>query len=54
MEQLVEKSGLDLDRSALRRKLLNVKDPIPMKTDECEALAQALEVNLVVVWEDSE
>ena len=52
MEELLEKSGLDLDRSALRRKLLDVKDPIPMKTEECEALAQALDVTLVVVPED--
>lgn len=52
MEQLVEKSGLDIDRSALRRKLLDVKDPIPMKTSECEALARALDVTLVVVPED--
>lgn len=52
MEQLVEKSGLDIDRSALRRKLLDVKDPIPMKTGEAEALARALDVTLVVVPED--
>jgi len=49
MEQLVDKSGLDLDRSSLRRKLLDVKDPVPMKTNEAEALARALEVTLVVV-----
>lgn len=52
MEELLAKSGLDLDRSALRRKLLDVKDPIPMKTEEAEALAQALDVTLVVVPED--
>lgn len=51
MEQLLARSGLDLDRSALRRKLLDVKDPIPMKTDEAEALAQALDVTLVVMPE---
>jgi len=51
MEQLVERSGLDIDRSSLRRKLLDVKDPIPMKTAECEALAQALGVTLVVMPE---
>lgn len=52
MEQLVDKSGLDLDRSSLRRKLLDVKDPVPMKTREAEALARALDVTLVVLPED--
>jgi hypothetical protein len=49
MEHLLGQSGLDLDRSSLRRKLLDVDDPIPMKTDEAEALARALDVTLVVV-----
>ena len=52
MEQLVEKSGIDIDRSSLRRKLLDVKDPIPMKTHEAEILAHALGVTLVVLPED--
>jgi len=52
MEELVERSGLEIDRSALRRKILDVKDPIPMKTDEAEALARALDVTLVVVPDD--
>lgn len=51
MEELVDRSGLRLDRSTLRRKLLDVKDPVPMKTEEAEALAQALGVTLVVVPE---
>lgn len=51
MEQLLAKSGLELDRSSLRRKLLDVKDPVPMKTYEAEALARALDVTLVVVPE---
>lgn len=51
MEKLVDESGLDLDRSSLRRKLLDVKDPIPMRTEECEALARALDVTLVVLPE---
>lgn len=49
MDELRARAGLDIDRSSLRRKLLDVKDPIPMKTEECEALANALEVTLVVV-----
>lgn len=53
MEQLVDKSGLDLDRSSLRRKLLDVKDPVPMRTNEAEALARALEVTLVVMPEET-
>ena len=52
MDRLLRVSGLDLDRSALRRKLLDVKDPIPMKTEECEALAHALGVTLVVLPDD--
>lgn len=51
MDELLKRSGLDIDRSSLRRKLLDVKDPIPMKTEECEALAAALEVTLVVLPE---
>lgn len=53
MDKLVEKSGLDIDRSALRRKILDVKDPIPMKTDEAEALARALDVTLVVIGDEA-
>lgn len=52
MERLLDESGLSLDRSSLRRKLLDVKDPIPMKTEECEALARALDVTLVVIGDD--
>lgn len=48
MEELLARSGLDLDRSSLRRKLLDVKDPIPMKTEEAESLAVALGV--VLAW----
>ncbi len=51
MELLLVKSGLHIDRSSLRRKLLDVGDPIAMKTDEAEALALALDVTLVVVPE---
>lgn len=54
MEQLLKRSGLQLDRSSLRRKLLDVKDPVPMKTEEAEALANALEVTLVVVPAEEE
>lgn len=49
MDELLARSGLDLDRSSLRRKLLDVKDPIAMKTDECEVLARTLDVTLVVL-----
>lgn len=49
MDELLDKSGLGIDRSSLRRKLLDVKDPIPMKTEEAEALAVALDVTLVVL-----
>ena len=49
MEELVQRSGLEIDRSTLRRKLLDVKDPVPMKTEEAEALARALDVTLVVL-----
>ena len=52
MDRLLRESGLKLDRSSLRRKLLEVDDPIPMKTEECEALAHALDVTLVVLPED--
>lgn len=54
MEELVTKSGLRLDRSTLRRKLLvdewSTDDRnVPMRTSEAEALAQALGVTLVVL-----
>ncbi len=52
MDDLLEKSGLDIDRSSLRRKLLDVKDPIPMKTEEAEAIARALDHTLVWVPEE--
>lgn len=54
MEKLVERSGLDIDRSTLRRKILDVKDPVAMKTAEAEALAHALGVTLVVLPDDDE
>lgn len=49
MEELAKRSGLDIDRSTLRRKILDVKDPVAMKTAEAEALAHALGVTLVVL-----
>jgi hypothetical protein len=54
MDELLVRSGLDIDRSTLRRKLIvdrNSKTDrnVPMRTDEAEALAQALGVTLVVV-----
>lgn len=54
MEELVQRSGLHLDRSTLRRKLLVDEDSkddrnVPMRTSEAEALAQALGVTLVVL-----
>lgn len=52
MEELVQRSGLDLDRSTLRRKILDVRDPVPMRTEEAEALAHALGVTLVVLPDD--
>jgi hypothetical protein len=52
MEKLLDESGLDLDRSSLRRKLLDVKDAVPMRTHEAEALARALDVTLVVLPDD--
>jgi hypothetical protein len=54
MEELLTRSGLAIDRSSLRRKLLDVKDPIPMKTEECEALASALDATLAVVPDEGE
>lgn len=54
MDELLAKSALELDRSSLRRKLLDVKDPIPMKTEEAEALARALGIPLVVVVDNQE
>lgn len=58
MEELLEKSGLDIDRSSLRRKLLVAEGSkndrsIPMKTEECEALAQALGITLVVLPDEA-
>lgn len=57
MDELLVRSGLNIDRSSLRRKLLVDADgkkdrAIPMKTEECEALARALDVTLVVVPDD--
>jgi len=57
MDELLEQSGLDLDRSTLRRKLLvdegsKTDRHVPMRTSEAEALAKALGVTLVVVPED--
>lgn len=54
MEELVQRSGLRLDRSTLRRKLLVEEDStddrnVPMRTGEAEALAHALGVTLVVL-----
>lgn len=54
MEHLLVESGLSIDRSSLRRKLLDVDDPIPMKTEEAEALARALDVTLVVLPEETD
>jgi len=51
MDELLERSGLDLDRSSLRRKIMDVPDPIAMKTEEAEALADALGATLVHVPE---
>lgn len=52
MNELLVKSGLDVDRSSLRRKLLDVDDPIPMKTEECQVLAATLGVTLVWVADE--
>lgn len=52
MDELLERTGLDLDRSSLRRKLLDVPDPIPMRTEEAEAIAAALDVT--IAWASDE
>ncbi len=52
MVELAARSGLDIDRSSLRRKLLKVDDPIPMKTEEAQAIAAALGVTLVWVADE--
>jgi hypothetical protein len=59
MDELLERSGLEIDRSTLRRKLLVDKNSktdrnVPMRTDEAEALAHALGVTLVVLPEDED
>jgi hypothetical protein len=58
MDELLERSGLEIDRSSLRRKLLVDADSrqdrsIPMRTEECEALARALGVTLVVLPDEA-
>ena len=50
MQQLLEKSGLHIDRSSLYRKLYPPKGRrvlVPATTAECEALAKALGITLV-------
>lgn len=44
VQQLLEKSGLPLERSTLQRKL---SGDVPTTTDEIEALAKALDYTLV-------
>ena len=44
VQQLLEKSGLPLDRSSLHRKL---NGDVATTASECEALAKALEITLV-------
>lgn len=44
--QLLERSGLRLERSTLARKLAGA---VPTTTEECEAMARALDVTLVVL-----
>lgn len=44
MQQLLERSGLKLDRSVLQRKLCG---KVPATSAECEALARALSITLV-------
>lgn len=44
VQQLLEKSGLELDRSTLQRKLTG---EVPTTDFECEALARALKIQLV-------
>lgn len=53
MDELLTRSRLELDRSSLRRKILDVKDPIAMKTDEAEALACALDVTLAFIPDEA-
>jgi ribosome-binding protein aMBF1 (putative translation factor) len=43
-QQLLNESGLDLDRSTLHRKLAG---EVPCTDAECEALARALSITLV-------
>lgn len=57
MEKLLEESGLDIDRSTLRRKILvdeksKTDRNVPLRTSEAEALARALGVTLVVLPDD--
>lgn len=50
MGELLQKSGLDLDRSSLRRK---ISGEIDMKTDEAEVLANTFRkhgFDLTLVW----
>lgn len=44
VQQLLDKSGLQLDRSTLQRKLTG---EVPATDAECEALAKALKTQLV-------
>lgn len=44
VQQLLDKSGLSIDRSSLQRKLAG---DVPLTTEECEALAKALDITLV-------
>ncbi len=44
VQQLLELSGLSIDRSSLQRKLSGA---VPATTEECEALARALGITLV-------
>jgi transcriptional regulator with XRE-family HTH domain len=44
VQQLLDKSGLSMERSVLHRKL---KGTTPATTAECEALARALDITLV-------
>lgn len=45
MQQLLDSSGLQIDRSTLHRKLTGVW---PTTDSECEALARAM--NLTLIW----
>lgn len=44
VQQLLDKSGLPIERSVLQRKL---KGETPTSSHECEALARALKITLV-------